>query len=57
VLTYFKSKGIALPDKVKSMFGPNLEGLPANMPISPHILNDPTFKQFLDSKGVQVPKA
>ncbi len=57
VLTYFKSKGIALPNKVKSMFGPNLEGLPANMPISPHILNDPTFKQFLDSKGVQVPKA
>ena len=57
VLTYFKSKGIALPDNVKSMFGPNLEGLPANMPISPHILNDPTFKQFLDSKGVQVPKA
>jgi hypothetical protein len=57
VLTYFKSKGIALPNKVKSMFGPNLEGLPANMPISPHILNDPTFKQFLESKGVQVPKA
>ncbi len=57
VLTYFKSKGIALPNKVKSMFGPNLEGLPANMPISPHILNDPTFKQFLDSKGVQVPRA
>jgi hypothetical protein len=57
VLTFFKSKGIALPNKVKGMFGPNLEGLPANMPISPHILNDPTFKQFLDSKGVQVPKA
>ena len=57
VLTYFKSKGIALPNKVKSMFGHNLEGLPANMPISPHILNDPTFKQFLDSKGVQVPRA
>ena len=44
VLTFFKSKGIALPDNVKNMFGPNLEGLPANMPISPHILNDPTFK-------------
>lgn len=57
VLTFFKSKGIALPNNVKSMFGPNLEGLPANMPISPHILNDPTFKQFLDSKGVQVPRA
>ena len=57
VLTFFKSKGIALPDNVKSMFGLNLEGLPANMPISPHILNDPTFKQFLDSKGVQVPRA
>lgn len=57
VLTFFKSKGIALPDNVKSMFGPNLEGLPANMPISPHILNDPTFKQFLGSKGIQAPKA
>lgn len=57
VLTFFKSKGIALPDNVKNMFGPNLEGLPANMPISPHILNDPTFKQFLQSKGIQAPKA
>jgi hypothetical protein len=38
------------------MFGPNLEGLPANMPISPHILNDPTFKQFLDSQGIQTPQ-
>jgi hypothetical protein len=57
VLTFFKSKGLALPDNVKNMFGPNLEGLPANMPISPHILNDPTFKQFLQSKGIQAPKA
>jgi len=56
VLTFFKSKGIALPDYVKNMFGPNLEGLPANMPISPHILNDPTFKGFLESKGIQAPK-
>jgi len=57
VLTFFKSKGIALPANVKNMFGPNLEGLPANMPISPHILNDPTFKGFLSSKGIQAPKA
>ena len=57
VLTFFKSKGIQLPDNVKNMFGPNLEGLPANMPISPHILNDPTFKGFLESKGIQAPKA
>ncbi len=56
VLTFFKSKGIALPDNVKSMFGPNLEGLPANMPISPHILNDPTFKGFLQSQGIQAPR-
>ena len=56
VLTFFKSKGIQLPDNVKNMFGPNLEGLPANMPISPHILNDPTFKQFLDSQGIQTPQ-
>ncbi len=55
VLTFFKSKGIALPQNVKNMFGPNLEGLPANMPISPHILNDPTFNSFLDSKGLQAP--
>jgi len=57
VLTFFKSKGIALPDNVKNMFGPNLEGLPANMPISPHILNDPTFKGFLESKGIQAPQS
>jgi len=57
VLTFFKAKGIALPNNVKSMFGPNLEGLPANMPISPHILNDPTFKNFLRSKGLSVPTA
>jgi len=57
VLTFFKSKGIALPDYVKNMFGPNLEGLPANMPISPHILNDPTFKGFLESKGIQAPQS
>lgn len=57
VLTFFKSKGIALPANVKSMFGPNLEGLPANMPISPHILNDPTFKGFLQSQGIPAPKA
>lgn len=57
VLTFFKSKGIALPENVKSMFGPNLEGLPANMPISPHILNDPTFKGFLESRGIQAPQA
>ena len=57
VLTFFKSKGVALPDNVKNMFGPNLEGLPANMPISPHILNDPTFKGFLESKGIQAPRA
>ncbi|MBC8282845.1 MAG: hypothetical protein H8E32_03450 [Nitrospinae bacterium] len=55
VLTFFKSKGIALPQNVKNMFGPNLEGLPANMPISPHILNDPTFTGFLQSKGIQPP--
>ena len=55
VLTFFKSKGIALPENVKSMFGPNLEGLPANMPISPHILNDPTFKGFLQGHGIQAP--
>lgn len=55
VLTFFKAKGIALPDNVKSMFGPNLEGLPANMPISPHILNDPTFKGFLEGRGIQPP--
>lgn len=57
VLTFFKSKGIALPQNVKNMFGPNLEGLPANMPISPHILNDPTFTGFLDSRGIQAPQS
>ena len=57
VLTFFKSKGIALPQNVKNMFGPNLEGLPANMPISPHILNDPTFTGFLQSKGLQPPQS
>ena len=56
VLTYFKSKGIQLPDNVKNMFGPNLEGLPANMPISPHILNDPIFINFLNAQGIQTPK-
>jgi hypothetical protein len=56
VLTFFKSKGIQLPDNVKNMFGPNLEGLPANMPISPHILNDPTFIKFLNSQGIQPPR-
>ncbi|MFT4577493.1 MAG: hypothetical protein ACI8PD_000575 [Nitrospinales bacterium] len=57
VLTFFKSKGIALPQNVKNMFGPNLEGLPANMPISPHILNDPTFTGFLQSKGISTPQS
>jgi hypothetical protein len=57
VLTFFKSKGIQLPDNVKNMFGPNLEGLPANMPISPHILNDPTFINFLNALGIQPPQA
>jgi len=57
VLTFFKSKGIALPQNVKNMFGPNLEGLPANMPISPHILNDPTFTGFLQSKGISSPRS
>lgn len=57
VLTFFKANGIALPDNVKSMFGPNLEGLPANMPISKHILNDPTFKGFLQGRGIQAPKS
>lgn len=57
VLTFFKSKGIALPQNVKNMFGPNLEGLPANMPISPHILNDPTFTGFLQSKGLSAPQS
>ena len=57
VLTFFKSQGIQLPDNVKSMFGPNLEGLPANMPISPHILHDPMFTQFLQSKGIQPPQS
>jgi len=57
VLTFFKSKGIQLPDNVKNMFGPNLEGLPANMPISPHILNDPTFIKFLNAQGIQPPRA
>lgn len=57
VLTFFKSKGIQLPENVKSMFGPNLEGLPANMPISPHILNDPTFINFLSAQGIKPPQA
>jgi hypothetical protein len=57
VLTFFKSKGIALPDNVKNMFGANLEGLPANMPISPHILSNPTFQSFLESKGLQAPQS
>ena len=57
VLTFFKSIGIQLPENVKSMFGPNLEGLPANMPISPHILSDPTFINFLDAHGIKRPLA
>ena len=57
VLTFFKSKGIQLPENVKSMFGPNLDGVPMNMPISPHILNDPTFINFLNSQGIQPPGA
>lgn len=57
VLTFFKAKGIQLPENVKNMFGPNLEGLPANIPISPHIMNDPTFLNFLNSQGVQAPGA
>ncbi len=57
VLTFFKSNGIQLPDNVKNMFGPNLEGLPANMPISPHILNDPMFINFLNYQGIQPPLA
>ncbi|MBT5028309.1 MAG: hypothetical protein HOM97_07935 [Nitrospina sp.] len=56
VLTFFKSKGIALPQNAKNMFGHNLEGLTANMPISPHILNDPTFTGFLQSKGISTPQ-
>jgi len=39
------------------MFGPNLEGLPANMPISQHILNDPKFINFLNSQGIKPPRA
>jgi hypothetical protein len=57
VLTFLKSKGIELPDKVKNMFGPNLEGLPANMPISTHISNDPMFIKFLHSQGIELPRA
>lgn len=57
VLTFLKSKGVQLPDNVKNMFGPNLEGLPANMPISPHILNDPMFINFLNAQGIQPPRA
>ena len=57
VLSFFKSKGMKMPDNVKNIFGPNLEGLPTNMPISRHILSHPTFKNFLDSKGIQAPKA
>jgi len=57
VLTFFKSKEVQLPDNVKNMFGPNLEGLPANMPISPHVLNDQMFINFLKSKGIQPPRA
>lgn len=57
VLTLFKSKGIQLPEKVKNMFGPNLEGLPANMPISPHVLNDPTFINVLTAQGINPPRA
>ncbi len=56
VLTFFKSNGIQLPDNVKNMFGPNLEGLPADMPISPHVLNDPTFLNYLQSVGIEVPR-
>lgn len=57
VLTFFKLKGVRLPENVKNMFGPNLEGLPANMPISPHILNDPKFINFLNSQGIKPPRA
>lgn len=57
VLTFLKSKGLTLPQNVKNMFGPNLEGLPANMPISPHILNDTIFKAFLKSRGIQAPQS
>ena len=55
VLTFFKSKGIQLPENVKNMYGPNLERLPPNMPISPHILNDPMFLSYLESVGLQPP--
>lgn len=57
VLKFFKFKGIQLLENVKSMFGPNLEGLPANMPTSPHILNDPMFINFLNAQGIQPPQA
>jgi hypothetical protein len=51
------SKGIALPQNVKNIFGPNLEGLPANMLISPHMLNDTTFTGFLQLKGILAPQS
>ncbi|MZH02195.1 MAG: hypothetical protein F3745_01980 [Nitrospinae bacterium] len=57
VLTLLKSKGIQLPEKVKNMFGSNLEGLPANIPVSPHVLNDPIFITFLNAQGIQPPRA
>lgn len=55
VLVLFKSQGIQLPENVKNLFGSNLEGLPANMPISQHILDDPIFIEFLDSQGLHPP--
>jgi len=55
VLTFLVSKGIELPENVKSMFGPNLERLPENNPIPPHILNDLIFIKFLKAQGIQLP--
>ncbi len=56
VLTYLKSKGVNLPNKIKAMYGSNLEGLPRNVPISPHVLSDQNFLSYLESANIQPPQ-
>jgi len=55
VLSYLQSKGVELPQDIKAMYGPMLEGLPKGLPISPHILHDPMFLGYLNSMGLETP--
>jgi len=55
VLRFLFSKGVEMPGDVKAKYGDQLENLPPERPIFPHVAKNASFVRFLKSLGLRPP--